>query len=194
MFRRAVLTVAWLNLGYFGIEFVVALHIGSVSLFADSVDFLEDASVNLLILAALSWSARARARVGMLLAMVLLVPALAALWSIATKLMVAAAVVPAPVPLTLTGLGALAINFSCALLLLRHRLHRGSLTRAAFLSARNDVFANIAIIVAGGATVLWPSIWPDLVAGVGIMVMNVDAARAVWRAARLEHRLSEAHR
>lgn len=194
MFRRAVLTVAWLNLGYFGIEFAVALHIGSVSLFADSVDFLEDASVNLLILAALSWSARARARVGMLLATVLLVPALAALWSIATKLMVAAAVVPAPVPLTLTGLGALAINFSCALLLLRHRLHRGSLTRAAFLSARNDVFANIAIIAAGGATVLWPSIWPDLVAGVGIMVMNVDAARAVWRAARSEHRLSEAHR
>ena len=47
--RQAVLTVAVLNLGYFGIEFAVATAIGSVSLFADSVDFLEDASVNLLI-------------------------------------------------------------------------------------------------------------------------------------------------
>ena len=37
---------------YFGIEFAVALAIGSVSLFADSIDFLEDASVNLLILVA----------------------------------------------------------------------------------------------------------------------------------------------
>ena len=51
--RRAVRLVALLNLGYFGIEFTVALAIGSVSLMADSVDFLEDAAVNLLIFAAL---------------------------------------------------------------------------------------------------------------------------------------------
>ena len=55
--RRTVRLVALLNLGYFGVEFAVALAIGSVSLFADSVDFLEDASVNFLILAALGWSA-----------------------------------------------------------------------------------------------------------------------------------------
>ena len=40
--RRVVLAVALLNLGYFGVEFAVALAIGSVSLFADSIDFLED--------------------------------------------------------------------------------------------------------------------------------------------------------
>ena len=66
--RRAVRLVALLNLGYFGVEFAVALAIGSVSLFADSIDFLEDASVNLLILAALGWGARRRALVGMVLA------------------------------------------------------------------------------------------------------------------------------
>jgi hypothetical protein len=38
-----------LNLAYFGVEFGVAVAIGSVSLFADSIDFLEDASVNFLI-------------------------------------------------------------------------------------------------------------------------------------------------
>jgi len=36
--RRAVRIVALLNLLYFGVEFSVALTIGSVSLFADSVD------------------------------------------------------------------------------------------------------------------------------------------------------------
>jgi Co/Zn/Cd efflux system component len=55
--RRVVRLVAVLNLSYFGVEFAVALAIGSVSLFADSIDFLEDASVNFLILAALGWSA-----------------------------------------------------------------------------------------------------------------------------------------
>ena len=60
--RRAVLVVALLNLAYFGVEFAVALAIGSVSLFADSVDFLEDASINLLIFVALTWSAPRRGR------------------------------------------------------------------------------------------------------------------------------------
>lgn len=44
--RRVVLVVAVANLAYFGVEFSVAISIGSVSLFADSIDFLEDASVN----------------------------------------------------------------------------------------------------------------------------------------------------
>jgi Co/Zn/Cd efflux system component len=51
--RRIVGIVAALNLAYFGVEFAVALTIKSVSLFADSIDFLEDASINLLILVAL---------------------------------------------------------------------------------------------------------------------------------------------
>ena len=184
--RRAVGLVALLNLGYFGIEFAVALAIGAVSLFADSVDFLEDASVNLLILLALGWSLRARARVGMGLAAILLVPALATLWALWGKLQLP--IPPAPVPLTLTGLGALAVNFGCALLLTRYRHHGGSLTRAAFLSARNDVFANIAIVIAGVITAFAPSVWPDVLVGAGIMLMNADAAREVWQAARDEHR------
>lgn len=188
--RKTVLIVALLNLAYFGIEFVVALRIGSVSLFADSVDFLEDTSVNLLILMALGWSLKARARLGMGLAGILLIPALATLWAIWTK--VGTPIPPAPIPLTLTGLGALVVNVFCALLLTRYRHHSGSLTRAAFLSARNDAFANIAIIGAGVVTVFNHSAWPDLVVGVGIMLMNADAARAVWRAARSEHRKASA--
>ena len=184
--RRVVMLVAALNLAYFGVEFTVALAIGSVSLFADGVDFLEDASVSFLIAVALGWSAARRARVGMALAGVLLVPALAALWAAVTKLVSPAP--PAPVPLTLTGAGALVVNLSCALMLARVRAHAGSLTRAAFLSARNDVAANLAIIGAGFVTASTQSIWPDLVVGLGIVGMNAGAAREVWLAARDEHR------
>lgn len=42
------------------------------------------------------------------------------------------------------------------------RRAEGSLTRAAFLSARNDAFANIGIIAAGLITARHPSIWPDI--------------------------------
>lgn len=183
--RQVVTVVAVLNLAYFGIEFGVALAIRSVSLFADSVDFLEDASVNLLILMALRWSARSRARLGMLLAAILLAPALGTLWALWGKF--AAPVVPQPIPLSLTGSGALAINLFCALLLARVRHHAGSMTRAAFLSARNDAAANVAIIVAGLLTAGTNSIWPDAIVGIGIAIMNLDAAREVWQAARREH-------
>ena len=184
--RRAVKWVAALNLGYFGVEFAVALAIGSVSLFADSVDFLEDASINLLILIALGWSARGRARVGMVLAAILLVPGLATLWTAWNKFNLPVA--PAPLPLSLAGLGALAVNLSCAIMLARFRYHGGSLTRAAFLSARNDAFANVAIIAVGLVTAfLWRSAWPDLIVGLAIALMNADAAREVWEAAREEH-------
>ena len=185
--RRVVLIVAALNLAYFGIEFAVALAIGSVSLFADSIDFLEDASVNLLILAGLGWPAAWRRRLGFVLAAIILVPALATLWTAAQKL--AVPVAPAPLPLALTGAGALAVNLTCALMLARYRRQGGSLSLAAFLSARNDVLANAAIIVAGLLTALTLSPWPDLAVGLGITAINTDAAFDVVKAARKERDL-----
>ncbi len=179
--------MAGLNLLYFGVEFAVALAIGSVSLFADSIDFLEDAAVNGLILIALGWSARSRALVGMAMAVILLVPGAATGWMAWLKF--ALPVPPAPLPLSLAGLGALAVNLFCAFLLARFRSHAGSLTRAAWLSARNDAVANVAIIAAGFATAASLSVWPDLIVGLGIFLINLDAAREVYTAARAERRL-----
>jgi Co/Zn/Cd efflux system component len=188
--RRVVILVAGLNLAYFGVEFAVATVIGSVSLFADSIDFLEDASVNLLIALALGWSAIGRARLGMALAGMLLIPGVATLWTAWGKF--TTSVPPAPLPLSLAGLGALAINVSCAFMLARFRAHGGSLTRAAFLSARNDTVANVAIIAAGFVTAYTDSAWPDLIVGLGIAAMNADAAREIWTAAREERRVADA--
>lgn len=186
--RRVVIIVAVLNLAYFGVEFAVALAIRSVSLFADSVDFLEDASVNFLIAIALGWSATSRARVGMALAGILFIPGLATLWTAWEKFLVP--LPPAPLPLSLAGAGALAINLSCAFMLVHFRTHSGSLTRAAFLSARNDAVANVAIIAAGFVTAYTLSGWPDLIVGIGIAAMNADAAREVWSAAHEENRVA----
>lgn len=189
LLRRVVAGVALANAAYFFVEFFVARKIGSVSLFADSIDFLEDAALNFLIFAALGWSVRNRARAGMVLAAILLVPALALLWTAWQKFN--APTPPEPWLLSGTGLGALAVNLACAVVLARFRHHSGSLTRAAFLSARNDAFANIAIILAGLVTLLWRSGWPDLLVGLGIAIVNADAAKEVWLAARDEHRSAQ---
>jgi Co/Zn/Cd efflux system component len=184
--RRAVMIVALANLAYFGVEFAMALAIGSASLMADSADFLEDASINTLIYFAMAWSARNRARVGAAMALILLAPAVAFLWTAWHKFF--NPLPPAPFALSLAGLGALAVNLGCARLLAAYRHAGGSLTKAAFLSARNDAFANVAIILAGLVTAyLWQTAWPDLIVGFAIAVMNLDAAREVWQAATEEH-------
>lgn len=183
---RTVALVALLNGAYFGVEFGAAVSIGSSSLFADSIDFLEDAAVNSLILLALGWSLAARSRMGMGLALLLLVPGLATLWMAWQKWQ--APLPPEPFTLGLVGLGALVVNLACALLLARVRHHGGSLTTAAFLSARNDALANLAIIAAGFVTAATASGWPDLIVGLAIAALNADAAHEVWEAAREEHR------
>src|SRR4029077_2913759 len=148
--RKVVIIVAALNLAYFGVEFAVALVIDSVSLFADSIDFLEDASMNFLIAIALGWRATSRARVGMALASIPLIPGLATLWMAWENFWVP--LPPAPLILSLAGAGALAVNLLCAFMLVQFRAHSGSLARAAFLSAQNDALGNVAIITAGFVT------------------------------------------
>lgn len=75
-------------------------------------------------------------------------------------------------------------------MLANFRDHNGSLTRAAFLSARNDAVANLAITAAGFITAYLHSAWPDLIVGIGIGALNADAARQVWRVAADERELA----
>lgn len=184
--RRTAGLVVALNLAMFVVEIGVALASGSVSLFADSVDFLEDASINLLLVVGLGWRPAVRGRLGAALAAVILVPGLATLVMAWHRFHSEAP--PEAAAIGITGTAALAVNVSCALLLARHRHGAGSLTRAAFLSARNDTLANVAIIAAGLVTLLWPSPWPDLAVGLAIGALNAGAAWEVWEAAREERR------
>lgn len=187
-FRKVVKFVALANLSYFFVEFFVGQKIGSVSLFADSVDFLEDASVNLLILLAMNWSLKKRAKLGMVLAAILLVPACAALWTAWEKFN--APHPPAAMALGLVGFGALIVNVSCAFAIAKFKNVEGSLSKAAFYSARNDAFANIAIIAASFATAFTSSGWPDLLVGIAIAAINFGAAKEVWEEAHHEHKNS----
>jgi Co/Zn/Cd efflux system component len=183
-FRRAVIAVVALNLVYFCIQIWIALVIGSVSLFADSTDYLEDAAINSLILLGAGWAPPRRASLGKAMAAIILVPSLATLFMAWHKY--SDPIEPEPLILTLAGAGALGVNLTCAFLLAPYRGQGGSLTKAAFLSARNDALANIAIIIGGGLTAFTRSAWPDLVIGLLILVLNAGAAYEVYEAASIE--------
>lgn len=173
-----MLIVAAINLGYFFVEFLVAITAGSVALLADSVDFLEDTAVNLLIFTALGWPLVRRAVMGKITAIVILGPALLAGWEAVQRF--SAPIAPDIPPLVLASLGAILVNGISALLLSSVRHHGGSLSRAAFLSARNDVLVNLAIIGMGIVTYWTGSGWPDLILGCFIILLALRAGHEVW--------------
>lgn len=188
--RRIVLIVAMLNLSYFFVEFTVALAAGSVSLLADSVDFLEDTSINLLIFIALGWPLARRAAMGKLMALVILGPAAVAAWQAIQRF--SDPVAPDVVPVVLASVGAIAINGTSAWLLVRVRHHGGSLSSAAFLSARNDVLVNVAIIAMAVITLWTASGWPDLILGCVIIGLALYAAHEVWEVSEEERLAAKA--
>jgi len=188
-FKKAVLLVAALNLLYFFIEFIAALNIRSVSLLADSIDFIEDASINFLIFFAISLTLAKRAKVSIILSIIMLLPGLTALWAVWQQVIYQEP--PRPIELSLVAFGALIVNFLCTFILIRFKNFSGSLTRGAFLSARNDVLANIAIILTGIITFFYPSIWPDIVVGIFIAYIRTESALEIFNKAMKEFKLSK---
>lgn len=179
-----------LNLSYFFVEFSVALVAGSVSLLADSVDFLEDTSINLLIFIALGWPLAKRAAMGKAMAVLILGPAAVAAWVAIGRF--SEPVAPEVVPVVLASLGAIVINGTSAWLLVRVRHRGGSLSSAAFLSARNDVLVNVAIIAMAAITLWTTSGWPDLILGCFIILLALHAAHEVWEVSEEERLAAKA--
>lgn len=183
--RKSLIAVISLNAIYFFVEFGAALAIGSVSLLADSIDFLEDSLVNSLVLWALTWSLRKRSIAGMIFSGLMLIPAVATLLMLWRKF--ESPEVPEAFTLSVVGLGALAVNMTCAFILARFRKKDCSLVRGAWLWARNDAIMNMLIILAGILTAFTFSVWPDVVAGLVIFLVNAGAAVEVYKKARSEN-------
>jgi Co/Zn/Cd efflux system component len=188
--RRTVLVVALLNLSYFFVEFAVALAAGSVSLLADSVDFLEDTAINLLIFLALGWPLARRAAMGKAMALIILGPAAVAGSEAIRRF--SEPLAPDVLPVVLACIGAIAINGTSAGLLASMRHGGGSLSRAAFLSARNDVLVNVAIIGMAVVTLWTGSGWPDLILGCFIILLALHAAYEVWEVSEEERLAAKA--
>lgn len=182
--RRKVLFIALINAIYFVVEFYFGRKFNSVSLISDSVDFLEDASINLLIAFAIGWSLRKRIVTGYILAVILLIPGVAFLWNAIDQIL--SPEIPDGTGMGIVAFGALVVNLFCAYLIWDHKHHDGGLVKAAYFSARNDAVANVLTILAGVVTLMTVSVIPDLVIGIAIFLLNASAAKEVLSAAKRE--------
>lgn len=182
--NRAILIVALLNFSYFFVEFFIALDITSVSLFADSIDFLEDAFTNFIILFGLYLSLQNRIKLGYLLIGMIFIPSIFTLIFAINQFL--NPVLTDGVLLSSYAFGALVINIFCAFLIAKFKKANNSLLLTAFYSARNDALANIAMIIAGVITIYTTSHYPDLIVGILIFLLNLDASKAIYEQIKKE--------
>ena len=187
--RESHARVLWMVLGINALMFVVEGTAGllahSTSLLAHALDMLGDALVygfSLFVLArSVRWQAGAAlAKGGFILAF-----GLAVLGEAAYK--VFHPVMPGVETMGIVGTIALAANIVCFSLLYRHRADNLNMS-STWLCSRNDLIANVGVLVAAGAAYLLASRWPDIVVGCIIAVLFLrsafsvlrDAARALW--------------
>jgi len=173
-YRRALLTVVVLNLGFGVAELFGGFIADSQALKADSLDFLGDGSISLIGLLALAWSARARAKVALGVGVIGF-----AIWRALN------ATAPDAELMGTIGVVALAINVVSALVLARFREGDANV-RAIWLFSRNDALANVAVIAAAGLVAWTGSAWPDLAVAGLIALLFLHSAYEIVTGARRE--------
>jgi len=171
--RRVLIIVLMINAVMFVAEFAAGILAGSVALMADAVDMLGDALVYGLSLYALDkgnvWKARAAVAKGMFI----LLLGVGVFYQLGWKVMTG---VPPVTPIMFGfGAAALAANVGCLLLLWRFRSDDVNMA-STFECSRNDVIANVGVLVAAVGVTASNSIWPDVVVGLLIAVIFVRSA------------------
>ena len=173
--------VLWVNTVMFFAEFSAGLLANSTALLADSVDMLGDAIVYGFSLYTVGRGALWQARSALLKGVIMAVFGVGVFAEILYKL--TKGVVPAADVMSLVGLIALAANVFCLVLLSRHRTADINM-RSAWLCSRNDVIANVSVLLAAGGVALTGSVWPDVMVGLAIATMFGNSAFRVIRDAR----------
>jgi cation diffusion facilitator family transporter len=177
------------NAAMFGVELAAGLMAGSVALLADSLDMLGDALVYGFSLYVVNRTTRWKARAAMTKAAVMGLFGAFVFGQLILK--IAYPQIPAFSTMGAVGALALAVNAFCFVLLWRHRAEDINM-RSVWLCSRNDLFANVSVLLAASAVWATNSPWPDIVVGAVISFVFVRSAWIVTREARDGLRLSQA--
>jgi len=185
--RSRQTSTLWIVFGINGFmflaELVTGLLAGSVSLVSDSLDMLGDALAYGFSLHVVRRSDRWKARSAIVKGGIMAVFGLAALAQAAYKAL--GPHPPAFEAMGLMGLAALAANASCLGLLWRHRSDDINM-HSVWICSRNDIVANVSVLIAAGCVWFWRSGWPDIFIGVALAVFILRSAFRVLGRARSE--------
>lgn len=178
---RVLYIVLAINAVMFVVEFTAGWIVNSTALLADSLDMFGDTLVYAISLFVLHRGIRARAGAALFKSgFLMLFSALIIAEAIRKSIM---GVVPEAGWMGLIGTLALIANLSCLALLYSHRSDDINMS-STWLCSRNDVIANVSVLVAAALVMLTESLWPDLVVGVALALLylhsSIKVAREAW--------------
>ena len=176
--RNVLRIVLVINAMMFIAEGWAGMEAHSTSLLADALDMLGDALVYGFSLFVLTRSARWQARAAVVKGMFMLILGIGVLVEAIHK--VFNPVMPGVQTMVLIAGLALIANQACFFLLYRHRTDNLNMN-STWLCARNDLIANLGVLLAAAGSGLFASRWPDIIIGSLIANLFAKSACAVLR-------------
>jgi Co/Zn/Cd efflux system component len=186
---RVLITLLVINAAMFVVEVVTGILAESTGLIADSLDMLADAVVYGIGLYAVGRATSAKIRAAYVSGYLQMALALIVALDVSRRAVFGSE--PEPAYMVLIGLIALAANVVCLNLIAKHR-DSGVHMRASWIFSKNDVIANVGVVVSGGIVFVTGSRWPDLFVGIAIAYIVFRGALAIIEDARNEQRQSMA--
>ena len=174
--KNVLIIVLIINFTMFLVEFFYGLLSNSTALLSDSLDMLGDATVYAFSLYVINKSVRWKAKAAILKGVIITLFGLYVFGEALYKAM--SDVLPVAQTMGAVGLLALTANASCLFLLLKHREDDINM-KSTWICSRNDIIANIGILIAAGLVYLLESKWPDIIIGMIIAGVFLKSAFAI---------------
>ncbi len=174
---RVLWIVLAINFAMFGVEAVFAFVAGSLALLADSLDMLGDAMTYGVSLFVVNRGLEAKASAAKFKAWIILVSAVGIL--VAAFYRSFFQVIPSHEVMGVIGFLALAANLVCLMLLSRFR-HSDVNMSSVWLCSRNDIIANVSVLIAAVLVSYFASPWPDLVVGGALSFLFFRSAMQIF--------------
>jgi Co/Zn/Cd efflux system component len=184
-YRRVLWLVLAINAAMFSGEIGAGLAAGSAALQADALDFLGDAANYAISLFVVGMALRYRATAALAKGATM---ALFGIWVLAvTSWHAFNGTLPHAFTMGGVGVAALVANAVSFLLLWQHRMGDANMS-SAWICTRNDVFGNLAVVIAAAGVFGTGSGWPDVIVAAVMAMLALQGAVAVIRQARSELR------
>lgn len=179
--------VLYINAFMFIVELTVGLLANSISLIADSLDMLGDALVYGFSLYVVAHNSRMKAISAIFKGSIMGLFGLFVLGQAVYRIINPQ--VPIYEAIGAIGLLALITNSFCFFLLWRHRSDDINMN-SVWLCSRNDIIANVSVIIAAIGVWLTASAWPDILVGLILAAVFLHSALFVLKGAIIELKAS----
>jgi Co/Zn/Cd efflux system component len=179
--RKVLWIVLAINLAMFGVEAISGIYADSVALLGDSLDMLGDSFAYGASLFVVGMGLVAKARSAMFKGWIILLSSFTVIGAAIYRIFFQE--VPVYELMGVIGFMALGANLTCLILLTRFRKSDVNMS-SVWLCSRNDIIANVSVLIAAWFVSLTGRSWPDLLVGGGLAIIFARAAFHIFAESR----------